>query len=305
MKRPHHIGIILLLLPGPLLAQSRSFSILEPSASQSSSAPDSKPAKTSDSQPITFYGFDSNEYPGDDQWTDLRRFFSYTGFWLNVPPGAMTNPWAGKRRAVEEAGLGYLVLFNGRLDKELHKALDAAKVGSADAALATEAGRREGFPSGTVIFLDIEEGGRMLPEQKAYIYAWVDGVTAAGFRAGIYCSGIPASEGHGVTVITADDLRQNAAGREIVFWVANDGCPPSPGCMLNRKSLSPVESGVGFADVWQFAQSPRRPQMTHQCKRTYAPDQNCYEVGGGKKGRLALDMNTAREPDPSHGRDPK
>ncbi len=34
----------------------------------------------------------------------------------------------------------------------------------------------------------------MLPEQKAYIYAWVDGVTAAGFRAGIYCSGIAAAD---------------------------------------------------------------------------------------------------------------
>ena len=35
----------------------------------------------------------------------------------------------------------------------------------------------------------------MLPEQKAYIYAWVDGVAAAGFRAGVYCSGIAAKEG--------------------------------------------------------------------------------------------------------------
>ena len=32
----------------------------------------------------------------------------------------------------------------------------------------------------------------MLPEQKAYIFAWVDAVIAAGFRAGIYCSGIAA-----------------------------------------------------------------------------------------------------------------
>ena len=30
----------------------------------------------------------------------------------------------------------------------------------------------------------------MLPEQKAYLYAWVDAVIAAGFRAGMYCSGI-------------------------------------------------------------------------------------------------------------------
>ena len=59
-----------------------------------------------------------------------------------------------------------------------------------DAAAAVASAKREGFPAKTIIFLDQEQGGRMLPEQKAYIYAWVDGVTAAGFRAGIYCSGM-------------------------------------------------------------------------------------------------------------------
>ena len=51
----------------------------------------------------------------------------------------------------------------------------------------------------------------MLPEQKAYIFAWVDAVTAAGFRAGIYCSGIPAKDDG--NVVTAEDIRQNAGGR--------------------------------------------------------------------------------------------
>ena len=68
------------------------------------------------------------------------------------------------------------------------------------------------FPLETIIFLDQEQGGRMLPEQKAYIYAWVDGVNAGGFRAGIYCSGIAAEEDGGV--VTAEDIRQNAGGQE-------------------------------------------------------------------------------------------
>ena len=51
----------------------------------------------------------------------------------------------------------------------------------------------------------------MLPEQKAYIYAWVDAVTAAGFRAGIYCSGIPAKDDN--NIVTAEDIRQNAGER--------------------------------------------------------------------------------------------
>jgi hypothetical protein len=250
----------------------------------------------------TYYGFDANKYPGDESLSRLHETFAYTGFWLNTPPGASTNQWSGKREAVEKAGFGFLVLFNGRLDAELRKAADAAKLGETDAGLAIEAARREGFPEGTVLFLDIEEGGRMLPEQKAYIYAWVDGVTAGRFRAGVYCSGIAASEGHGVTVVTANDLRETAAGRSITFWVANDGCPPSPGCRLTKKTLSPEESGVGFAEVWQFAQSPRRPEMTRECKTTYAADQNCYGPDEALEGRFAMDLDSATEEDPSHGR---
>jgi len=250
----------------------------------------------------TYYGFDLNNYPGDDVIVSLRKEFAYAGFWLNTPPGATANQWAGKRTILEKAGFGFLVLFNGRLDAELRKSADAAKAGKADAAAALEAGRREGFPAGTVIFLDIEEGGRMLPEQKAYIYAWADGVNAGGFRAGVYCSGIAAPEGHGVTVITANDLREHAEGRAIAYWVANDGCPPAPGCKLTKEILAPGESGIGFAEVWQFAQSPRRPEMTTHCKATYATDRNCYAPGASGLGKVALDLNTSTEADPSHGR---
>jgi Domain of unknown function (DUF1906) len=250
----------------------------------------------------TYYGFDANKYPGDESLIKLHETFAYTGFWLNTPPGASTNQWTGKRAAVEKAGFGFLVLFNGRLEAELQKASDAAEVGKSDARLAIEAAEREGFPAQTVIFLDIEEGGRMLPEQKAYIYAWVDAVTTGGFRPGVYCSGIPALEGHGITIVTANDLRESAGGRSIVYWVGNDGCPPAPGCRLARKTLPPAESGVGFAAVWQFAQSPRRPEMTHQCVASYAADQSCYGPGADPERRFAIDMNTATEEDPSHGR---
>lgn len=248
----------------------------------------------------SYYGFDSNEYPGDDALSQLHKKFAYAGFWLNTPPGASSNPWIGKRSAVEKAGFGFLVLFNGRLDAEIKKSADAAKLGFSDAATTVDAAKREGFPPGTVIFLDIEEGGRMLPEQKDYIYAWIDGVSSAGFGTGVYCSGIVAKEGHGVTVVTANDLREHAGARRITYWVANDGCPPSPGCRIEQERLPPTASGVSFAEIWQFAQSPRRPQMTRQCKQTYAPDQNCYAAEGSEK--VGIDLNTANERDPSHGR---
>lgn len=250
----------------------------------------------------TYLGFDRNDYPGDENLKLLRQTFSYAGFWLNQPPGERTNTWAGKRQALQAAGFGFLLLFNGRLTSQLKTVSNAGRLGKSDAQAAVAWARREGFPEGAIIFLDQEEGGRMLPAQKAYIYAWVDGVAAAGFRAGIYCSGIAAKEGDGVSVVTAEDVRQNSAGRKIVYWVANDACPPSPGCAFPQHPPSPAEGGIDFAQVWQFAQSPQRRDIAAGCPANYNRDGSCYPPGIDLAQRLHVDLNTAASADPSQGR---
>jgi hypothetical protein len=249
-------------------------------------------------QSQTYLGFDRNDYPGDANLKALHQIFSYTGYWLNNPPGSNANSWTGHRAGVEAAGFGFLVLFNGRLYAELKSVSNATKLGQSDAQAAAAAARREGFPHATIIFLDQEQGGRMLPEQKAYIYAWVDGVNAAGFRAGIYCSGIPSADGD--KVITADDIRQNAGGRKIAYWAINDACPPSPGCAFPARTVSPAQSGIRFAEVWQFAQSPRRKDVAAHCTN-YARDGSCYPDRAGVQD-LPVDLNLATSPDPSHAR---
>jgi hypothetical protein len=249
-------------------------------------------------QTPTYLGFDRNAYPGDSNLKALHQTFTYTGYWLNNPPGERTNTWAGHRPAVESAGFGFLVLFNGRLYAELKSIANATKLGNSDAHAAAAAARREGFPARTIIFLDQEQGGRMLPEQKAYIYAWVDGVTAAGFRAGVYCSGIPAADDD--NVVTAEDIRTNASGRDISYWVTNDACPPAPGCVVPTRAANPTQSGVGFAEVWQYAQSPQRKDVAGRCPG-YARDGSCYPDRSGGQER-PVDLNLATSPDPSHGR---
>jgi Domain of unknown function (DUF1906) len=194
------------------------------------------------------------------------------------------------------------VLFNGRLYDDLKNVARAKMLGKSDAQAAVAAGRHEGFPPGTVIFLDQEQGGRMLAAQKAYIYAWIDGVTRAGFKAGVYCSGIAAPEDDGGSIVTADDIRQNAGGRKIIFWVTDDACPPAPGCAFPRKPPSPAESGIPYADIWQFAQSPKRKDVSAGCPANHNSDGNCYPPGVDVKQRLHVDVETASTPDPSYGR---
>jgi hypothetical protein len=142
----------------------------------------------------------------------------------------------------------------------------------------------------------------MLGEQKSYIFAWIDAVNANGFRAGIYCSGIPFVEGTGISVTTADDIRQNAGGRDIVYWVVNDACPPSPGCAFPKRAPRPTDSGVASAEVWQFAQSPKRRDIAAGCPANYAHDGNCYPPAVSREEHVFVDLNVAASADPSAGR---
>ncbi len=264
--------------------------------------PSLPPVRAQAASPTGYFGFDRNDYPGDSNLKLLRQTFSYSGFWLNIPPGARVNSWVGKRKTIQDAGFGFLVLFNGRTYAEIKKAGDASRLGNSDARAAIRAAQAEGFSPHTIIFLDQEQGGRLLPEQRAYLHAWIDAVTAAHFEAGVYCSGIAAQEGSGASIVTADDIRKNAGGRKISYWVVNDSCPPSPGCTVTYKNLSPKSSAISFADVWQFAQSPWRPDFARGCTATYSKDGNCYPPGVDSSEHLHLDLNVATSSDPSHGR---
>ena len=245
----------------------------------------------------SYVGFDKNGYPGDDSLPALHQTFAFTGYWLNNPPGMQSNPWAGKRDVVRRAGLGFLVLFNGRLDAEL-KGRDSAGMGRADAAAAIAAAKREGFPAGAVIFLDQEEGGQLLSEQANYIGAWIQAVAKSQYRAGVYCSGVPVGKGGG-GISTAQDIAQRFPAAKLWFW--DDRCPPAPGCTIPKKNFSAAASDFPRALVWQYAKSPREPELTSGCGG-YAADRQCYAPGLPQSAASFVDMDWSSSPDPSRGR---
>ena len=264
-------------------------------------------------QQRSYVGFDRNDYPGDAQLPALRKSFQFASYWLSNPPGEKQNSWTGKRALLKEKGFGFLLLFNGRADTEL-KDKDAAALGTLDGKAAVAAVLREGFPKNVIIFLDQEEGGRLLPEQAAYLFAWVDAVRGGGARAGVYCSGIDVAEGSG-TINTAQNivelesaraksLSKSKSAERLRIWIANDQCPPSPGCTLAIPRLSKVISPEikDSLVVWQYAQSPRRMEFTRACPANYAADGKCYAPGLAQDGNAFVDLNTADSPDPSEGR---
>jgi hypothetical protein len=173
---------------------------------------------------------------------------------------------------------------------------------------------REGFARDVLIFLDIEEGGRLLPEQAAYIFSWIDTVRRAGARAGVYCSGIEVHDESGV-ISTAEDIadreitrKQNSSANKsalgmdvkLALWIADDTCPPSPGCSQTTPSIDalPVNERK-ITTIWQYALSPRRAEFSAHCPKNAAPDGNCYVPGLPRAANSFVDLDTANSPDPS------
>lgn len=263
-----------------------------------------------------YRGFDRNVYPGDAALPALRKSFSYTSYWLNNPPGEARNTWTGKRALLKHYGFGFLVLFNGRTYAELKaarvKGTDAAALGRQDGRAAVAAAAREGFARDVLIFLDQEEGGRLLQEQADYLFAWVDAARKGGARAGVYCSGIEVHDSSGA-ISTAQDIvdreraqtsrlsKDRKSEPRIALWIANDQCPPSPGCTLAAPPMARAFPPAlrASAVVWQYAVSPRRPRFSAGCPRNQSPDGNCYAPGLPHGANTFVDLNTADSPDPS------
>jgi hypothetical protein len=257
-------------------------------------------AQAASEQSHAYLGFDRNIYPGDAALPALRKTFTFASYWLSPPPGEKTNTWLGKRVLLRSQGFGFLVLYRGRESSELKNQSDAAGRGIQDGRAAAAAAKEEGFAGGTIIFLDIEEGGRLPATYHTYLRAWSEELKREGLLAGAYCSGMSVKEGHDVTITTADDIRNDPSTHDFTFWIYNDACPPSPGCSFPQTPPLPSLSGIGFASVWQFAQSPRRKEFTAHCPARYAPDGNCY-APKDTAHKWFLDVNATTSPDPSGG----
>ena len=249
-------------------------------------------------------GFDRNGYPGDATMQTLHGTFAFTGYWLTPPPGERSNAWVGKRDTLRQQGWGFLLLANGRFDKEIVKAQKAgttpAQFGQQDAAVAIAAAKSEGFPQHAIIFLDQEEGGRLLDEQAEYLLGWTEAVAASDYKPGVYASGQLVPDGPGKTIDTVQHIRSLVNEKhlhQVAIYDYQDACPPAPGCTLNAKPLS--EAGEPDIVIWQYSQSPRRPEITKACAKTYAANGSCYAPSAPS---VAIDFDAAATADPSNGR---
>jgi glycoside hydrolase-like protein len=125
------------------------------------------------------------------------------------------------------------------------RTLLSAEQGVTDAIDAATKAASEGFPNGTVIYLDIEPMTVIPSSMEAYYRAWLGQVIADGrFRPGVYVAKANAAAIYdGARQVYADMHADGSA----LFWVA------SPSDFSVNKS--PQDVGVTFASVWQGPQN--------------------------------------------------
>jgi hypothetical protein len=213
----------------------------------------------------SYPGFDTSLYPGDAAmrtWSTASPY-RWVGYYLQAPCHRDAS-WMGKRATLQEMGWGMALLYVGQQTWDgvqqlspnwnvmgveaagaatCSRELLTAAQGTAEAADAVSKTANEGFPSGTIIFLDVERMETIPASMQAYYRAWIRGVLADGrFQPGVY------AHRHNATALYAAAREvYAAAGRSGApeFWIAGGS-----GFSLARH---PTDVGFDFASVWQGA----------------------------------------------------
>lgn len=201
-------------------------------------------------------GFDTWRYPGDEAMRTWRAESPYrwVGYYLPAPCHRGTS-FVGKRETLERQGWGLAVIYVGQQSWEgmpdpdpttpadsivCSRTLLTAEQGRADARDAAARAASEGFPPGTIIFLDVERMERATNEMVAYYGAWMAGILVDGrYRPGTYAHRGNAAE----LYLLAQRAHARADAGDPTFWVAG-----GRGFSLGAR---PEDSGLPFADVWQ------------------------------------------------------
>lgn len=267
--------------------------------------------------PVYYLGFDCQYYPANGDAL-LKAWITssplrFAGFYLTPAPSFPKNGgWMDKRTMMKSLGWGFLPLYYGRQDPTLKTTnpdivfIKSAAEGTTDASgpavtpdtapqSAVTLAKKAGFPAGTILYLDVEQGGELGATTLQYIANWIKALADEGtYRPGVYCS----------FYRTAAQIRTFVGPVALSFWIYNVRCnglpekpAASPGCVVPKTAPSPARSGVAEADVWQYAKSPYEPAESSACAG-YS-EGHCWITYGGE--RAFVDLNSARSPNPSGG----
>ena len=209
-----------------------------------------QPADTS----AAVLGFDIGIYPGDAAlraWKYPASPYRWIGYYLAAPCHRDTS-FVGKRATIESIGWGTAAIYVGQQDwanipslanrVELvtcSASLLSAAQGTAEATDAAARMKADGFPDGSVVFLDVEHVTTISQPLLEYYRAWIAGVLSEGhYKPGVYASKANAPTFYDLSITDLHGARYTPP-----FWIAS-----SVGFSTDRK---PRDVGLAFAQLWQ------------------------------------------------------
>lgn len=217
-----------------------------------------------------FAGFDRSSFPGATKMAKLKANTNlvFCGFYLAPAPSHGDIGWMGQRAALVALGFGIAPIYVGQQVIGPGSKKPSAAQGTTDGKNAVALLKKAGFPTGTFVYLDLENGAPLPQNLADYVGSWCDAVTAApgGFKPAVYCSHAIAAAVH--------NLRPTA--RIWAFKVPTTASHPAAGPPFP----TPNPSGSGFpgAQMFQF-------------------DQNCTITVPGV-GKLVVDLDSALTANP-------
>jgi hypothetical protein len=137
-----------------------------------------------------YAGFDTDIFPGSDQmaWLLANTNLVWCGYYLAPTPSHGDDSWMGQRDDLADAGWGIAPVYVGQQVSGPGSKVVTAEQGTTDGNDATDLLTGDGFPPGSCVYLDLENGAPFQAPQTGYVAAWVAAVQDAGFQPGIYCS---------------------------------------------------------------------------------------------------------------------
>jgi Domain of unknown function (DUF1906) len=215
---------------------------------------------------MSFAGFDRDDCPDLAMMARLKADtnLEWCGFYLPAPSQSGAT-WKGKRAALVEQGWGLAPIFVGQQIMGPGSHLVTMRQGRIDGLAACAALVAEGFPRGSWVYLDLENGPPFRPEQQGYVGEWVDAVEGDGFKAGIYCS-----------FLFAGEVRALCPSARIWVFHVKTTAPHVVGGSA-FPGYDPADSGCVYASLWQHDDEARLSTF----------------------GDLAVDLDSAAMRDPS------
>ncbi|HEY4174626.1 MAG TPA: glycoside hydrolase domain-containing protein [Rhodopila sp.] len=218
-----------------------------------------------------FAGFDISGYPGDDMmaWLNANTNLVWCGFYLGPAPSHGDVGWMATRSTLQQGGWGLAPIYVGQQLSGAHSSHVVTEAqGGIDGGDAGGLMANAGFPAGSCVYLDLEDGPPLNSPRSDYVAAWIDAVAAGSFRPGVYCS-------HAIAAAV------QALRADVRIWAFN--VPTTQQTDFAGTQFPDADpSGSGFADAvaWQCRQ---------ECR---------LNLPGAPVTQPVVDLSSATTPDP-------